>query len=49
VLAVKLLALGLIYALFFGPAQRPAMDAQRVLEALTGPFPTHSGSIEVRP
>ena len=35
--AVKLVALGVIYALFFGPSQRPTIDAERVFETLTGP------------
>ena len=53
--AVKLVALGVIYALFFSPAQRPAIDAERVFETLTGPVSagpdsaSHSISDEVRP
>jgi hypothetical protein len=53
--AVKLVALAVIYALFFSPAQRPAIDAGRVLDALTGPAPSssdsapNSGFNEVRP
>jgi type II secretory pathway component PulM len=33
-LAAKFLALGLIYALFFAPAKRPAADAAAVAKAL---------------
>jgi hypothetical protein len=36
VLAAKLVALVLLYALFFGPAQRVAVDADAIEARLTG-------------
>jgi hypothetical protein len=36
VLAAKLIALVLLYALFFGPAQRVAVDAGAIEARLTG-------------
>lgn len=49
VLAAKLLALGLIYFLFFSPSQRPDVGAEQVLDALTGPPAASSLSSGVRP
>ncbi len=34
---LKLVALGVIYALFFSPSQRPTVDAERVRETVIGP------------
>jgi hypothetical protein len=44
---LKLVALGVIYALFFSPSQRPTIDAERVRETLIGP--ASSGSTSVPP
>ena len=50
---VKLVALGIIYALFFGPDQRPTIDADRVRDSLIGTASPSSKSPsaadEVRP
>jgi hypothetical protein len=52
---VKLIALAVIYVLFFSPARRPEIDADRVFETLVGPASSPSDSApssdsqEVRP
>ncbi|MGH6882992.1 cytochrome oxidase putative small subunit CydP [Hypericibacter sp.] len=42
---LKLVALGVIYALFFSPSQRPAVDAERVRETVIGPVSTAPSSV----
>jgi hypothetical protein len=42
--AVKLVALGVIYVLFFGPDQRPTIDADRVRDSVIGPVSASSDS-----
>jgi len=41
---LKLVALGVIYALFFSPSQRPTIDAERVRETVIGPASAGTGS-----
>lgn len=42
---LKLVALGVIYALFFSPSQRPTIDAERVRETVIGPASAGSSSL----